>query len=355
MINVINKKEENILISHNKKRVPYLDVLRAIAILSVIIFHVIENTLNTYFLSGKAAIVYNIVAQIMYYAVPMFIMISGALFLNPKKEISIKELYNKYIKKIVIALILFGILYSSIEIYFNTKVISYNMITESIKNIITGNLWAHMWYIYLILGLYMITPILKKFTSTCTLKEYNYILALLFIFTIALVDIKSFFNINIAFDILIINPYIFLFMIGDYLSRFEINKKVRALNYIISMTFVVIIIFNNIYHFMNMQITYTTFGIISIVASIFLICKNLIKDNINYKVQKVFANVGKCGFGIYLIHQFFINIIFKLFKVDFILNYPFLGLLLYTSIIFILSYAIVYALRKIKFVAKYIL
>ena len=281
MINVLDKKEEKILIDYNKKRVPYLDVIRTIAILSVIIFHVIENTLNTYFLSGKAAIVYNIVAQIMYYAVPLFIMISGALFLNPKKEISIKELYNKYIKKIVIALILFGILYSSIEIYFNTKVISYNMITESIKNIITGNLWAHMWYIYLILGLYMITPLLKKFTSTCTLKEYNYILALLFVFTIALVDIKSFFNVNIAFDILIINPYIFLFMLGDYLSRFEINKKVRALNYIISMAFVAIIIFNNIYHFMNMEITYTTFGIISIVVSIFLICKNLIKDNIN--------------------------------------------------------------------------
>lgn len=356
MINVINKKEENVLTNYNsKKRLPYLDVLRTIAILSVVIFHIIENTLNTYFLSGKAAVVFNIISQIMYYAVPIFIMISGSLFLNPNKKFSIKELYNKYIKKIIIALVFFGILYSSIEIYFNTRAISCDMIINSIKNIITGNLWAHMWYIYLIIGLYMITPLLKKITSNCSFKEYNYILVLLFVFTILLVDIKAIFNIDIAFNILIINPYIFLYMLGDYLARFELNKKVKVINYIISLAFVMIIIFDNIYHFMNIQITYTTFGIVSIVVSIFLICKNLIKDNTSPVIQKICTNIGKCGFGIYLIHQFFINIIFKLLKFDFILNYSFIGLILYTLIIFGLSYVIVYVLRKIKFVAKYIL
>lgn len=352
MIGVVSKKENNIIVENKKERLIYLDVLRVIAIFSVIIFHVIENTLNTFFMDGNSAVVYNIIAQITYYAVPLFIMISGTLFLNPEKEITIKELYSKYIKKIIIALIFFGFIYSILEIYFSTKVISLDMFIKSLKNLITGDLWAHMWYIYLILGLYMLTPLLKKFTSTCTLKEYNYLLVLLLIFTVVLVDISSIFNINIAFNILIINPYIFLFMLGDYLSRFKLNKIVEVTNYFISIIFIILIVFNNIYNFMSAPITYTSLGTISICVSIYLICKKLIK---NHNDINIFLNIGKCGFGIYLIHQFFINVIFKLLKFDFILDYPYLGLILYTFIIFIISYITTAILRKIKVVSKYLL
>ena len=313
---------------------------------------ILENTLNTFLLTGNSAIVYNIISQIMYYAVPLFVMISGTLFLNPEKEITIKELYSKYIKKIVIALILFGVLYSFLELYFDTRVISLDMLVKSFKNLITGDLWAHMWYIYLILGLYMITPLLKKFTDTCSLKEYNYLLVLLFIFTVILVDISSIFNINIAFNILIINPYILLFMLGDYLARFNINKKIEIINYFISIIFIILIVFNNIYNFMSIPITYTSVGVISICISLYLLCKNSIKNN---EQKSIFLSITKCGFGIYLIHQFFINVIFKLLKFDLILDYPYLGLILYTFIIFITSYITTGILRKIKFVNKYIL
>ena len=291
----------------------------------------------------------------MYFAVPMFVMISGALFLNSDKEINIKKLYKKYISRIVICLFLFGMFYSILEIYFNTRTISISMITESIKNIFTGNLWAHMWYLYLIIGLYMISPLLKVFTRNCTQKEYKYILIILFIFTVLIIDITKYFNINIAFNILISSPYIFFYMLGDYLSRYDVSKKIKILNYIISAIFIILIILNNFINIFNsVLVAYTSFMMSSIIISLFFLAKDS-KINLNYKMKNLLKSIGECGFGIYLIHQFIINIIYKLLKIDFILSYPYIGLIVYVIVIFGISYLIIYLLRKISVIRKYIL
>ncbi len=306
-------------------------------------------------LVGTTGNIFSAICQLMYFSNAIFIMISGALFLNPDKDISIKKLYSKYILRMVIALFLFGGFYSILETYYNTQTLSMTMISEAIKNIFTGNLWAHMWYLYLIIGLYMITPLLKKFICNCSRNEYRYILILLFIFTILFTDISKILKTELAFNILIISPYIFFYMLGDYLSRYDISKKLKFANYIFSLISIILIIVNNFVNiFDNELVTFTSTMISSIIISIFLIAKNK-KENFGEKTKNVLEDIEKCGLGIYLIHQLIINIIYKILKVDFILNYPYIGLIIYTLVIFAISYLITYFLRKIKIVKNYIL
>lgn len=338
-----------------KNRIAFYDLLRAISIFAVITMHVIGNTINTFGLTGTPADVYNAICELMYFAVPMFIMISGSLFLNPKRELDTKTLYKKYILKMVIALFLFGMFYSMLEIYFNTRTIDASMIVESVKNVFTGNLWAHMWYLYLIIGLYMITPLLRVFTAHSKREDYRYMLLVLFIFTIFLVDICNYFNLYLAFNILIISPYIFFYMLGDYLSRYDVSKKVRVLIYTTSIVSVILIALNNFIHlFASVLVTYTSCLMSSIIVSLFLLAKST-NMNFNEKTKGLLKSVGECGFGIYLIHQFIINIIYKLLKLDFILNYPYIGLILYVLAIFVISYIIIYILRKIKLLRNYLI
>lgn len=338
-----------------KTRILYYDILRLISIIAVVLMHTMHNTLNTFNLSGTPANIYNIISQLTYFAVPMFIMISGSLFLIPEKELNIKKLYTKNILRIVICLFGFGMFYSILEIYFNTKVLSISMLTESIKNIFTGNLWAHMWYLYLILGLYMITPLLSIFTKNCTKKQLQYVLLILFIFSIILADITNYLKINIAFNILIANPYIFFYLLGHYFSKYDLSKKFRILNYAASLLSILIIILNNFINiFDSSLITYTCFITFNIIISIFLLIKN-INYNFSNKIKQILISLSECTFGIYLIHQFIINVIYKLLKIDIILNYPYIGLLVYSIFIFITSYIIIYLLRKLKFIKKYIL
>lgn len=338
-----------------KGRVVFYDILRVLSIFAIIIMHVIGNTINTLGLEGTAANVYNSICQLMYFAVPMFIMISGALFLNPDKEVDIKKLYKKYVLRIVICLLVFGIAYSMLEIYFNTRTIGIYMISESIRNIFTGNLWAHMWYLYLIIGLYMINPLLKVFTRGCTRNEYKYVLFILFIFTVLLKDITKNFNINIAFNIPIASSYVFFYMLGDYLSRFNISKRLKNLNYVGSIIFITLIVLDNFIDILNdALIAYTSVMMSSIIISMFLFVKNS-SIKLNGKVENLLKSIGECGLGIYLIHQFIINIIYKVLKINFIKDYPYIGLLIYVILIFSISYLVIYLLRKIKLVKKYIL
>lgn len=335
-----------------QKRVVYYDLLRVISIFAVIIIHIVGNTINTFNLDGLSAKIFNSISQLMYFAVPLFVMISGALFLNPDKTMDIKRLYSKNILRIVLCLFIFGMFYSLLEIYFNTKVININMIYQSFQNIITGNLWAHMWYLYLILGLYIVSPIIKKITEHCSLKEYQYILIILFIFNILLNDLKIYFNLEVAFNIPFTSPYLLYFMLGDYLSRYTLSNKLKYINYFLSLISVVLIIINNfILIFDYNLLQYTSFIIFSITISIFY----LFKDKKIEHGKKMLQSISDCGLGIYLIHQFVINIIYKVLKFNIILKIPYIGLIIYVIIVFVISYVITYILRKIKLIKKYIL
>lgn len=77
-----------------KNRIIYYDVLRTISIIAVIVINVIGNTINTFNLSDVPCQIYTSIWQLMYFAVPMFVVISGGLFLNPEKDISLKDLYK---------------------------------------------------------------------------------------------------------------------------------------------------------------------------------------------------------------------------------------------------------------------
>lgn len=338
-----------------KKRIIYYDILKCTALLAVIMMHVIGNTINTFGLTGIYKNIYNIICNICYFAVPIFVMVSGALFLDPTKNIDINKIYKKYILRIILCILLFGLFYSGLEIYFNTKIINLSLVITSLKNIIIGNLWSHMWYLYLILGLYILTPIFRVISTKSTKKEYQYFMIILFIFTILISDLNNIFKTNIAFNILIINPYIFLYFLGDYLSRYEIPQNIRIINYIFTILSIIIIIINNLFEiFEPTLITYTCFLSFNITLTIFISfkkSKNIFKDKLNLAI----TNISECTLGIYLIHQFFINIIYKLLKIDIILEYPCICLIAYSIIIFIISYLITKLLRKINIIKKYIL
>lgn len=57
----------------------------------------------------------------MQFGVPVFIMISGALFLNPSKEVGFGLFGRKYVKRIVSALVIFGLPMCLIETYFSKQ------------------------------------------------------------------------------------------------------------------------------------------------------------------------------------------------------------------------------------------
>lgn len=92
----------------NDKRVGYFDILRIVSIFFVIVIHVTSVGLR---LCETATPTWNVnwlLNSVSRWAVPVFFMVSGALFLEPSREITLKKLYKKSIFHIVVCIIVWG-------------------------------------------------------------------------------------------------------------------------------------------------------------------------------------------------------------------------------------------------------
>ena len=93
---------------------------------------------------------------------PVFLVISGYLFLNPCREMGLGRMLTKYCRRIVLALILFGVPYGCLELLAAEGRFRPGMPGEAFVKVLRGQSWSHMWYLYLILLLYAVTPLLKR-------------------------------------------------------------------------------------------------------------------------------------------------------------------------------------------------
>lgn len=137
-------------------------------------------------------------------------MISGIMLLN-KENLTIKSMLKKYVLKVLIGIFLFGIFFSSLELIYDGWNLNLNFMKEVFIRIISGNTWAHMWYLYLIFGLYLITPILLILSKNMNKNEYKYFLIIMYIFCILISELSKILRVEIAFSISGISGYIFYY------------------------------------------------------------------------------------------------------------------------------------------------
>ena len=145
-------------------RKQFLDVLRVLATCAVVLMHVLTGATDV----TDASIVPEYrslllsVMDLVTWCVPIFLLISGYLFLNPERTLTYSVMIKKYCRRIALAILLFGVPYAASELVVAEKSFRIMMIPEALKMTLTGHTWSHMWYLYLILFLYLITPLLKK-------------------------------------------------------------------------------------------------------------------------------------------------------------------------------------------------
>ena len=77
------------------QRKNYFDLLRVISSFAVVVIHVTSAAMNTTEVSSQTYMANALLNSIMRWAVPVFFMISGALFLDPKREVTTKKALYK--------------------------------------------------------------------------------------------------------------------------------------------------------------------------------------------------------------------------------------------------------------------
>lgn len=196
-----------------KERVVYLDQLRFIATIGVVVLHVYAKGFNLAF--GTYNWYVNVIGDsFVRWAVPIFVMISGALFLNPNREVTIKAVLKKYVPRLLWAYVFWWVMYSLILIVRSL------VIGNPIKVGFFGPHF-HLWFLPMLMGVYLLIPILRKITIDGILLRYA--LVVWFVFTTVGFLLfggwaAKFDQITPLFKMNIIIGYAGYFMLGYYFS-----------------------------------------------------------------------------------------------------------------------------------------
>lgn len=323
----------------NKRELAF-DILRVIAMCMVVVIHV-SNVYSRSFgiISNKSFFVslgFNTISRV---SVPIFLMISGALLVDRSFN---KNRYFKRIIKYLTLIIVWDIIYLLWEYFYLG--ISYNRLYM----LLIEPYRAHLWFLYTILTLYIIQPLLKLILdkSSKTIK----ILLLLIWFILSTLSLV---NYNIA-SIFTIFSYIGFFIIGKYLYDYIKNNNLKKYNLIFILLIIInislSIYFNYTYslkynRFYNLFFAYRSpFVIISSLALFTLVITNYRKE----KLPKIIKYLSEVSLGVYIIHGIFLDITIKLFNYQ--LTNVLYGIPLFALIILILSIISVSILKKIKYV-----
>lgn len=207
-----------------RQRQLYLDVLRIVSITAVVVIHTAAEywtTLDVTSYEWKVETVYD---GLVRWAVPVFVMISGALFLDPSRDQPIKKLYGKNILRIVTIILFWGTIYallaglpadassSSLYAFFRAAVFGH----------------YHMWFLYMIIGLYAMTPLLRLITRDRAATRYFLIAA--FLLNTAIPFVCSFGRLSSlaaligTLQVQLPLGYSFYFVLGYYLKTVNASR-----------------------------------------------------------------------------------------------------------------------------------
>jgi surface polysaccharide O-acyltransferase-like enzyme len=324
----------------------WADAVRILAIFFVVLLHSSSESAKSMF---------PITAALAATCIPLFVILSGALLLN--KTENYNTFYRKRLFRIMLPWISWTLIYSLIKLLQNP-----NLNTSELISLVSST-FTSFWFLPMITALYILTPFLRIFIANSKLKDVIFILILWFLG----VSFLPYYNNSLAFPFSVDNgivrqtiTYFGFYLLGYLLITIKslqpkVVMVIFTLGLIWSLGNFYFRIFN---HFPNpfSSFNYIFPGIIILSASIFLFIKSLDKklSNLNKRFIKIVYLMSSAALGIYFLHGPLSGILSEYFKDFYPIKYGLLGDWINATLLFFVSFLIIFVLAKFPFVKKFI-
>lgn len=332
----------------------------------MIVLHVSGSNWNNCAVSTLEWQTFNAYDGAVRWCIPVFVMLSGMFMLNPGKELTIKKLYLKNILRIAVSLLFWGTIYPFLNNYIICGNINPVFFIQGFKAIITGNPWYHLWFLYMLIGLYIITPVLRVFVANASKGDVVYFLTVSFIFAglfpflIRFYPFDRFAKLLSQLNLDIIIGYSGFYVLGYYLSKYDFKRATKIIIYVLGILGVAVTVTGTSLISLKNGVASQLFydysypNIIVTAIAVFLVFKNVFREKeYSHKVRSVIFALSRCSFGIYLLHDIF-NIFLRSININTLSFSPILSVPLISLTIFVLGIIFSYPLTKLPFINRYI-
>lgn len=341
-----------------KQREIELDVLRVIAMFAVVIVHTCGMETHNLPITDVNWQILTFIAGIMTWQIPVFVMISGRFFLDPKREMNADKI-RKSVCRLVNAFVFWDVIY---QIYYIFSGAYSNL---NWKGILAQALEGpyHFWYLHMLIWIYMLTPFLRKITQEKKLMEYFIILFLFFEFVTnygvqlpfigdTLAILVRYINFNFALG------YSGYYVMGYYLYRYKISDKFEIPLYILGMIFIIGAGIFTVYRSVNIGIHEDWFtaylmpnvAIESMAIYTFFV-KRVSNFSLNELCKRIIYKLSEYSFGVYLIHALVLVAVEKVGITPIMIN-PFVMVPTIGLIVVVISNILIHFLRKTPCIGK---
>ena len=380
VMNLSNQKNQHIV---------WLDVVRFIAMFTVVCCHC-TDPFNFYPGTapniGEIKLWGAIYGSVLRPCVPLFVMITGALLLPVRGDAS--TFYKKRIPRVFYPFLIWSVLYNLFPwitglLGLNPQIIldffpyageevmqqSFSVSLEYILMIPFNFsiLAVHMWYIYLLIGLYLYLPVFSAWVEKASeraklmfLLAWGVTLLLPYYYQFVsnyLWGTCSWNSFGMLYAFAGFNGYLLL---GHYLKNLEWSLKKTLAIGIPMFAAGYAVTFLGFRHItalpeytdemLELFFTYCSLNVVMMTIPVFMLAKK-VKVN-SERMKKALANLTVCGFGIYMIHYFFTGpsvVLMRAIDMPIGLQIPVAAILA-----FAVSWGLVWLIYRAGMVAKYI-
>ena len=332
-----------------KEKLSWANSLRAAATFAVIILHVCVSVEQDF---GKIPVstwvVGNLYDAIVRWCVPVFLMITGTFALNNYQG-NLKDFFKKAFKRIVLPFIFWSILYL---FYYNGQELIHQQLSLQekadlvLEKLLSGTA-VHMWFVYLILSMYLLIPILSKWVRFGNIIEIR--LFLLFWFILLFLQ-PLWDKYDISFDITYFSGYIGYLIMGNYLFKEprKINIVFLLLSFTAAVGFTCLMTYRASLASGEMDETYldNLKPAVSLTAiSVYLVFKN-ISLKLPVWIKNIIESISVHSYGIFLVHILVLTLFFKsgftYTILPVVISVPLISLLC-----LLISWGVIYIFKKI--------
>lgn len=350
-------------------RKQFLDVLRVLATCAVVLMHVLTGATDV----TDASIVPEYrslllsVMDLVTWCVPIFLLISGYLFLNPERTLTYPVMIKKYCRRIALAILLFGVPYAASELVVAERTFRIRMIPEALKMTLMGHTWSHMWYLYLIFFLYLVTPLLKKVLRVLPVWGVVAMMAVIFLGSSVAPFLNKVLDVN-SIPVLPDGGVYFLYYLCGYFFAVREVCVDKGRNVWLTAAVAVLalgMILSRTLAGFSIQMAYNY--PFTVLLAVLLFAAGWNGSIKKYRIP--WQEAGALSFAVYLVHPVYVNLLYKFVKItpftvleqcgvqSVVAGQAVLILLLaaFCLVVLALATATAWMLRKIPVLRKYVL
>ena len=312
------------------ERIQYLDVLRVLSMLAVVFLHTAAGTLRV----NRGSAVWhfaNVFTSLATASVPLFFMISGALLLRSPHTVSVSYTLKRRVPRVLIPFLVWSLVavaYYTFVSWRTKGAPDWSQAVEKLKHLPSEPTAIHLWFMYALIPLYILSPFIKKLIDSLGRDLVVYLLAIWLFFSSLLPTVgnllpasyRPIVTLDPRYDLTFMAGYAGYFIIGYYLMRMKRAVPTGLLASVAGAAVVCVALgtwwkTSGAGHYVEIFKTYTGIFVVVLSCALFLLVKELLRRRQLGRVARtVVGYLAPLAFGVYLVHNLIVDLLSRLIQ-----------------------------------------